>query len=257
MCFSVRSGLITGRQHIVYGVNCQDSLKVKTFHHNADTYYIGVVADGCGEGTRSEVGAHLATSFLINRTEDLVKREVATEEIPQRLFNDLVGFLKTIVAGFSTQDTPPTSIVQFIKNHLLFTVLGFVISPETTVTFAMGDGVILLNDVIDIRDENNHPMYIAYHLVDDDFLEETRSPLPKKFDLQIIPTKLLEKLAVGTDAWESELGVLFSIWDEKVCKSVQRTMNVLSKKEKRFKDDAAIVTVMRQREVVNESESGQ
>ena len=256
MCFSMKRGLIAGRHHIVYSMNCQDSLCAKTFKRHKDTCHIGVVADGCGEGTRSEVGAHMATSFLIQRMEELLMEGKAAEEIPTKLFHDLLRFLHGQMAGLALMYNSYQAAVQFIKDHMLFTVLGFIITPKTTVIFALGDGVIVLNDMIDVRDENNHPFYISYHLVDKSYLVNKGAPLPLKFDTYIFPTEYLERLAVGTDAWADEMGVLLSLWDEKLCKSVQRTMNLLSKKEKRFKDDAAIITAARQKEVADESESG-
>lgn len=255
MSFLTKTGLITGRQHLIYGINCQDSLATKTFQHQKDTYYIGVVTDGCGEGARSEVGAHLASSFLLRQMESMIRHQTLAQDIPGRLFADSLEYLETVISGFTGQDDAPAERVAFIKDHLLFTVLGFYVTPSTTIIYALGDGVVLLNDLVDIRDEQNHPNYIAYHLVGQDFLSPDRSPLPNKFDLYQIPTSQLFRLAVGTDAWGDELGVLFSIFNDRLSKSVQRTMNLLSKKEHKFKDDAAIVMLEKSKEASHESES--
>lgn len=243
MEFTMKSGIVTGRGHIVYGINCQDSLQTTMFEHDGQKFYAGIVTDGCGEGTRSETGAHLATSFLIKRIEELVKEGVTIKKIPQRLFDDLIEFLRSIVNNFLTGPTPQVTAVRFIKEHLLFTVLGFVIGPKETIIFAVGDGVVVMNDMVDLRDQKNMPTYPAYHLVDEKFLKQQRTPLPKKFDVYEIKTKKLARLAVGTDAWEEELAMLLSMWGDTAGKSLQRTMNLLSNKEKRFKDDAAIIAV--------------
>ncbi len=245
MEFTMKSGIVTGRGHIVYGINCQDSFQTTMFEHDGQTYYAGVVTDGCGEGTRSETGAHLATSFLIKRIEELVRDGVTVKKIPNLLFGDLIEFLRSIVNNFLTGPNPQVTAVRFIKEHLLFTALGFVIGPKDTVLFAVGDGVVVLNDMVDLRDQQNMPTYPAYHLVDERFLKQERTPLPKKFDTYEIKTKKLERLAVGTDAWEEELAMLFSLWGESAGKNLQRTMNLLSSKEKRFKDDAALIAVER------------
>lgn len=247
MCFSVKSGLITGRNHLVYGLNCQDSILTKEFVLKEKTYYIGAISDGCGEGKRSEVGAHLAVSYLVNKTYELILSNTEEEDIPPLLFRGLVETLGNLKNSVLSHNSSAEEDVNFIKEHLLFTALGYLITPSLCLIYALGDGVVLLNDFIDIRDENNHPNYIAYNLIDERYLKKSRRPLPKLFDVYRIPTTSLERLAIGTDAWEDELGVLVSLWDEKICKNVQRTMNVLSSKEKRFKDDGAIIIVKREK----------
>jgi hypothetical protein len=252
MCFSVRKGLITGRNHIVYRLNCQDSILTKTFVFEEKNYYIGAVSDGCGEGKRSEVGSHLAVTYLVNKTQELILKKVPEEEIPSILFKGLIWALETVKENFLRQPSPPEETVDFIKNHLLFTVLGYYITPRTCTIYAMGDGVVLINDLIDIRNENNHPNYIAYNLVDGKYLQRDRKTLPDKFDVYKIPTPKLNKMAVGTDAWEDEIGVFISLWDKSICTNIQRTMNLLSTKEKRFKDDAAIIAIERENTTIRE-----
>jgi hypothetical protein len=90
--------------------------------------------------------------------------------------------------------------------------------------------------------------------VDPNFLDPDRSPLPQKFDLYQIPTKDLDRLAVGTDAWVHELGIFYSLFDEQLCKNVQRTMNQSSRKQHSFKDDASII-ILERKEAPHESEN--
>ena len=246
MKFEIEEGIVTGRHHIVYGINCQDSAASKSFVYKDQTYLAGIVADGCGEGTRSETGAHLATSFLLRRIENLIRESVSPREIPTSLFWDLLRFLGSIVDGYKLYNLPHTEVVTFIKDHLLFTVLGFIVGPTETVVFATGDGVVVLNDIVDIRDQENMPTYPAYHLVDAKYLSQKRTKLPRDFDTQVIATSKLKRLAVGTDAWGDELGALLSIWSKGSSRSLQRAMNVMSNKEKRFKDDAALIAVQKQ-----------
>jgi hypothetical protein len=198
------------------------------------------------------VGSHLAVTYLVNKTQDLILKKIPDEEIPSILFKGLIKALETVEENFLRQPPSPEETVDFIKNHLLFTVLGYYISPRTCTIYAMGDGVVLLNDFIEIRNENNHPNYIAYNLVDGKYLQKDRKTLPDKFDVYKIPTPKLNKMAVGTDAWEDELGVFISLWDKSICTNIQRTMNLLSTKEKRFKDDAAIIAIERENTTVRE-----
>ncbi len=242
MELKVRTGIVTGREHLVYGINCQDSLFAKTFEHEGYTYHIGVVSDGCGEGERSETGAHLATSFLIYKMEKLVRDGYSIKFILRKLYFELLRFLKKILTAYDLKHLPAEE-VDVIKNHFLFTVIGFIIGPDDTVIFAVGDGVVLINDFLDVRDQKNTPTYPTYHLVSSKYLKSDRTYIPKEFDVYDVKTENMQKLAVGTDSWQYELDSLFLLFNEEQKTTPQRLMNVLSQKEKRFKDDAAIITV--------------
>lgn len=245
MKFALKVGTVTGRGHMAYGLNCQDSVASRTFEHNGLAFYAGVVSDGCGEGKRSETGAHLATSFLMRNIELLVGQNIPIKDIPQSLYNRLLKFLKLIADEFQESAGMDAETVTFIKDQLLFTIVGFVIGPEETVIFAAGDGVVVLNDYIDIRDEKNQPMYPAYHLVDRKYLQ-IATALPIGFAVYTIDTSLLERLAIGTDAWNDELMLLMSFLSDFDTTNVQRVMNAARYKEKRFSDDATVIVVKRQ-----------
>ena len=243
--FTVRSGIVSGRGHLLFGINCQDSLRHASFEVNGEEFHVGFVCDGCGEGERSEVGANLASGFLTHRTEILIKSGMKIENISKKLFFDLIFFLQSIMNNYDIGGNSQDVKVSFIKNNLLFTVFGYVIGHEETTIFSMGDGIILINDDLDIKDQQNRPLYPAYHIVDKRYLAKGYTKLPGSFETILIKTSDLDRLAIGTDAWADELGALFSLWEQGKYFSLQREMNVLSKKFKRFKDDAALITVER------------
>jgi hypothetical protein len=244
--FSLRSGIVTGRAHLLFGINCQDSLNHTTFIHKDEEYIVGVVCDGCGEGARSEVGAHLASKFLVQRIEQGIKDGLSTEAIISvPLFYWLVEYLRIIVSRMDMWSMTASDKVTFIKDHLLFTAIGFVVGPRKTTIFSIGDGVIQINDDLVVIDEGNMPLYPAYHLVDRQFLAPGHTELPERFEIKVIDTSELQRLAVGTDAWEDELKQLETFWGQGKKFSLQRAMNVLSKKKKRFKDDASLIMIER------------
>lgn len=241
MEFKMRTGIVTGREHIVYGINCQDSVNTKSFDYKGNSYLTGVVSDGCGEGKKSEVGSHLATSFVSAKMEQLIKKGLSETEIPSRIFKKLLNFLRSIMDSYGLKNHPEEE-VSFIRDHLLFTVIGFIIGPKDTVIFATGDGVVILNEDIVIRDQQNSPSYPAYHLIKSKYL---KTPLYEKFDIYTIKTEELQNLAIGSDSWQSEIEILKLLSDANNKQNLQRTMNLLSQKERRFKDDATLIVVTR------------
>lgn len=243
MNFVQKKGKVTGRGHIVYGLNCQDALLTRSFEYNGFTYHIGAVADGCSEGMHSELGAELGVAFSVTKIEELIKGGMPVKVIPGALYVMLVEYLRQVTGPFQLLSEPYARMVSFIKEHLLFTLIGFIVGPDDTVVFAAGDGLVAINDLTDLRDQQNMPMYIAYHLVEKSYLQTKPSAMPSKFDVYELKTADLKTLAIGTDAWAQELDVLLQILSDECPANVQTLMNRLSSKEKRFQDDASIILI--------------
>ncbi len=203
MAHRLLQGIVPGRGHILDARNCQDALSSITFEINSKSYVAGVVADGCGGGKHSEVGAQLAVQFIPREIRRLVKNGLSLEPIPNLLFEHLIHFLKTIVAG---------------------------------------DGIVIINDDIHLRDQHNAPAYIGYHLVDRRYLGEDATPLAHAFDLYTIPTETLKRLAIGSDAWMEEQALLDQVWGLKPPAGLQLQMNRWSD-ARRLKDDASMIVV--------------
>src|SRR4051812_18994859 len=74
--FAVSVASLIGREHVRLHRNNQDAAAVRI----RGDVTVAVVADGCGEGAKSEVGATLAAEFLTNW---LIKAEA--KEVPLSL----------------------------------------------------------------------------------------------------------------------------------------------------------------------------
>lgn len=242
--FRVRSGVISGRDHRIYYQNCQDALAVREITIAGQEYIIGAVSDGNGEALHSEVGANLLTQFVVNEVPLLLAGEVPIDEIPSALYPRAVGYLRSVAS--SMYFTNPKELVAFVKEHLLCTLLGFVISAQQGVIFSAGDGVVVVNEEVNLIDQGDEPTYLGYHLVDRRFLQETASSLPQAFDVWALVTADLQRLAIATDGLTREPDLLDKIWGFTHPRGLQRTMNVWSKKEKRFWDDAAMIVLERE-----------
>lgn len=238
--FTLKTGKVIGRDHILAGRNCQDSLKTSTVELHGQTYTIGWISDGCSEGAHSEVGSILATEFLLNQSVEYLQEGLSLEIVPLFLFEDLIAFLK-INLGSQNLKTPQKQ-AQYIKDHLLFTVVGFIIGPKYSLVIAYGDGLIIINDEVYKRDFDDESPYIGYLLVDPKYLDPNRRPISQEFDTYPLKTADIKNLAVGSDAWLKEFELISQIWGHKHPNQVQRNMNIWSDGKKLF-DDASIIVV--------------
>ena len=229
MPIQVRAGHIIGRDHMIRQANCQDGYAVA--QHNG--HVIGMVCDGCGEGAHSEVGAKLASQYLVTQTVNLLNMNRSLNDISVELHHSMISFLNYLVAGMQ-----PADRTTYIQHNLLFTIVGIVASENGGVIFTAGDGLTLIDDNIRAIDQHNTPAYIAYNLLDCDTLGDFEMPASfevTRFDGQ------WEKLAVASDGFETEL--LPEIWQMSHPRGLQRKMNVWSNQEHRFRDDATIITL--------------
>lgn len=238
--FTLKSGKVTGRNHLLSLRNCQDSLKTVSLEINHEQYYLGWIADGCSSGLYSEVGANLATEFLIHQSISLLRDDFPGEIIPLFLFEDLLTFLK-INLDSQPLDSPQEQAT-YIHNFLLFTLIGFLIGPRHTTVMAYGDGLIVLNDQVYLRDFQNVSPYPAYLLVDPKYLKSDSNLFKREFDLYHIDSNNLEKLAIGDDAWLPEMELISQIWGHQHPNQIQRNMNIWSD-QKKLADDASLIVV--------------
>jgi hypothetical protein len=237
MSFRIRAGKVTGRAHLIDGRNCQDAFHHLQFEVNGSPYYVGVVADGCGEGYSSEAGACLAAPFICQSIRNSLRNHVPLADVPNLLVHQLRRFLSLLLDAYAFTDEIERET--FIHRHLLFTLVGFVITPQQTLAFLAGDGVIQLNDTIYSTHEEA-PSYITYPLV----RQSGQTVDMPCFTLYEIPTASLQRLLVATDAWADEPELLAQVWQGSTPASLQRLLNRWSDAQ-HFRDDATIITVAR------------
>ena len=66
--FTMRQGIVPGRDHILSGKNCQDAVRSRSVVIGSSTYYMAFVCDGCSSGKFTESGANLGAEYLINQS---------------------------------------------------------------------------------------------------------------------------------------------------------------------------------------------
>ncbi|MGI0485450.1 protein phosphatase 2C domain-containing protein [Pantanalinema rosaneae CENA516] len=187
--WEVAAGSVIGREHLRVGKNNQDAWHWQTL----GDITIAVVCDGCSSGTYSEVGATLGVRLVTNAIAQTL--QIGKVEQP--------GFWSVVQQGVLQQLSQLVFMLdgdslQGVYDHLLFTIVGAVITPTVTTLFTIGDGVLLLNgeEVSIPTFPSNAPPYLAYGL-----LEPSPIP-PEQLPFQVhgcLPTDRVRSLVIGTD----------------------------------------------------------
>lgn len=153
--FQLAAGSMVGRDHRLVFRNNQDAYHVATY----DGLTIAVVADGCGSGSKSEVGAQLGVRIV---AEQIARRYAAYRSIDWARLEQSVVSQLDILASNLGGDYRRT-----VEEHLLFTLVGVVLTREEAVFFACGDGVVYVNGEPTILGPHpgNMPPYVAYRLL--------------------------------------------------------------------------------------------
>lgn len=159
---SAIGGSVTGREHRRLGRNNQDAWAIR---HDGDLV-VGAVADGCGEGKASEVGAALTARWVttwFRRLWDQAGRRLSVE-VANRVADGLVGAL-----GRLADDLAPASShrPRVVGELLLTTVLVAAVDDWAALIFGVGDGLIGVDGTWSRLEagEGNAPPYLGYRLL--------------------------------------------------------------------------------------------
>lgn len=186
--FELVGGSVIGREHLRVGKNNQDAYGWDVSEAGA----IAVVCDGCGSGIHSEVGAKLGARMIVETLHRTLKDGLSLEheEFWQTIQQKLLHQLQQLAEQLGGDRA------QTVRDYLLFTIAGVVITPAITSVFTLGDGVIAVNDQVMQLGPfvNNAPPYLAYGLLEGNVSES----LPLKA-LQVLPTKQVQSMLLGSD----------------------------------------------------------
>jgi serine/threonine protein phosphatase PrpC len=223
-----RAGQIIGRSHMTRQANCQDSLALA----QPESAIVGVVCDGCGEGQHSEVGSTLAAKYIVTQALQLLDDKCDLAEIPSILYMRILDYLEDLISL-----SLPVNRLQFVQHHLLFTIVGVILTNDGGTLFSSGDGLIAVDDKVNSINQNNKPAYIAYHLIRENVV--STSVIQHGFTVQKIND--WQRIVIATDGFEAAL--LPELKDLEHPRSLQRKLNVWSNQERRFQDDATLIVL--------------
>lgn len=244
MPIRIRKGSVIGREHIRIWRNNQDGVFSATMAIGDRDYHVGIICDGCTAGVNSEVGAKLLSAYLGSEIRMMLLSGVEPKDIPAALYARAIGYLRSIASL-----TMPDNSLDFIKHHLLCTVIGFVADAERCYIFNAGDGTIIIGDETTKMDQDNKPRYIGYHLVDVKYLLQQNGRLPDGFEVRVADLGHVERIAICSDGIEDEAIPL--IWGHRHELGLMRKLRVLSNHQIPFEDDCSVITL----EIIEETEA--
>ncbi len=172
--WEVQGGSITGRDHLRSGKNNQDAWLIV----REPGYTLALVADGCGSGHHSELGAWWAVHNLTAILHKFLHLNILNLEgspkdswIFRKLGETLTWRLRDQLTSenpYVLEPDPELSRNYFLDRLLgdyLFTLMGMLILPEYSYLFGLGDGVAYVNGApLILEYPGNRPPYLAYSL---------------------------------------------------------------------------------------------
>jgi hypothetical protein len=199
--FAIAGGRVTGRAHQRLGHGCQDSL---AWYAGAGAL-VAVVTDGCGSSQHSEVGARLGARLLAAALVRRLERAAAPGDAPDdtpddapddaidgalvtRACDDMLAHLRVLARAMGGD------LARTVSEHFLFTVVGAVVTPARTLVFAVGDGIVAINDAVHVIGPfpGNCPPYPGYALLD------AGAPVALSFQATE-PTAAIDSVLLATD----------------------------------------------------------
>ena len=197
MNVQIASGSQAGIAHMNGGRNNQDAFVTKLFPAG----FVGVICDGCSEGSHSEVGAWLAAEMTASAVVTQVGRAFSSgaSELPEqfwrRILDDVLAQLR--VQALTMAGTG--SMTEVVMNYFLFTLVGVIVTQKQTWIFSVGDGVYAINgETFELpRYEENEPPYPAFQLIGSKF-DSTPELLRIRVQLEL-PTSEVDTLLIGSD----------------------------------------------------------
>jgi hypothetical protein len=232
MRLDIAGGSIAGHAHVMAGRNNQDAFDWA----RAGDDLVAVVCDGCGSGARSEVGAAIGARLIVETTARLFGQRLSAEGLLDRVRSDVMAELALLARAMA----PAGRFAETVVDHFLFTVVGVLADAEQIVTFALGDGLIVLDGE---RRElgpypNNEPPYLGYELLD------PRRGRP--FEVHTArPRVEVRSVVLGTDG-ALELADLRQFWEDDRYfgnpDMIRRRLTVLNRSA-RLGDDTTLVVI--------------
>lgn len=206
--FLVAGGSVPGTDHTLPGQpgwkNNQDAFDF----YSTEDLTIAVVCDGCGSSEYSEVGSRLGAQMVVKQfkwmlgfVQDFNKENVG--RVLAGIQRTLVGDLWSLALSVSRTQTELT-----VMSHFFFTIVGVVVTKQTTLVFSFGDGVYAINGEVKTIPPagGNAPPYLGQCLVP--------GCMPEKylhFTVQaLLPTQEVTSVLIGTDG----VNELASVADE-------------------------------------------
>lgn len=204
--WQITGASVPGMDHVQPGKpawkNNQDAFRMLV----TERFSIGIVADGCGSGSMSELGAQFGSSVLLSI---IASQLTVTNAGPSgsdadgkpanaptasgidwaSVQSSLLGAIRDMVVRMG--GSPSKTIAE----AMLFSLVGFVMTDSTVTVFSCGDGFYAINgEWTELGPfPGNAPPYIAYRLCPTDALTESVIATVE------FPAESVDSILVATD----------------------------------------------------------
>lgn len=203
--FQISGASIVGADHRkdLHATNGQDALCVLALPDSPfGEGHIALVADGCGSGVHTEVGAKIGVRLLgrslVSHMQALKPRHEGGRlnfiDVLEHARQDTLARLRILA-----QDMGGSWTVT-VNNYFLFTIVGVIVTEQYSCFFSIGDGLVVVNDeeIWIEPDKGNAPVYLGYGLVDSSLHKHRPNAL--RFNiLRTTATSRLDHFLIGTD----------------------------------------------------------
>lgn len=141
-----------GTSHERLNLPCQDASACRVLHDlQGEEVLVAVVSDGAGSASRSEVGAQLACSLLVEEIESLLASGGEILQVTKNFVTDwLIRFNHEVSLRAEAEDLRPRDFA--------CTLAAALVGTNCAVFFQIGDGVI----VVSSEDERDHYNWIFW-----------------------------------------------------------------------------------------------
>jgi hypothetical protein len=181
--FLVTGAAIIGRGHAALRKNKQDAVA-----YGCGSWGVcGVVADGCGSGDASELGAILSARAM----EVAVARAMTQGASPREALLLGTTSVRDALASVALRCSDASTRAAFVAQHLLATVLAFVVTRDVGAILAAGDGIARADEEWFVFDEDNAPRYIGYRIIE-----------RQRVEPHVIELARPSLVAIGTDGFD-------------------------------------------------------
>jgi serine/threonine protein phosphatase PrpC len=146
MTIETACGSVIGAAHLRAARNGQDGWAIE---RNGESVVL-VVADGCGSARHSEVGAKLGAAIVARAVAARAETTIDWDEVAAAAVEELARLARHVD----------------VEEHLLFTIVGALLTPTETTIFHAGDGFYAINGETRALGPypENAPPYLAYAL---------------------------------------------------------------------------------------------
>ena len=197
--FQIAGASVLGSRHLKIGKNNQDSyVWIKT-----PDYIICVVSDGCSSGAHSEVGSNIIAPLFAQTLATYISKPHPSLNDENYFRHDWLWYnvRQDVLARIRIlAQSMDENLIATICKYFLCTVVGCVITQNSTCIFGCGDGVFSLNGDIQVVGPfpGNKPPYLCYGITG----SEVTNQNPSLLDIQrhvICPTDQVQSLLIGSD----------------------------------------------------------